>query len=315
MATNGRRGEFALIDFIRRRASASKAVILGIGDDCAILDGSDGPLVITTDLIVEGVHFEKAVPLRQVGWKAAAVSFSDVAAMGLRPEALLCAAALPEGFSMRQAEELLLGINDACAACGVAMAGGDTTSSSGPLTLCTTVTGRGHGLRPVRRSGAKVGDAIAVTGSLGGSILGRHLSFRPRIEEGAALNAQFGVHAMIDVSDGLSADLNHILEESGVGAVIEADAVPVSDAARELSRRSGQTPLHHALADGEDFELVFTLDPRDAARLAGHPLSGAPVTIIGTVIESGLFLARGGMREPLRPEGYEHFRGPRCTPS
>ena len=302
------RGEFALIDFIRKRAAGSPIVQVGIGDDCAVIDAPGGPLVITTDMILEGVHFEKDAPLRHVGWKAAAVSFSDVAAMGLRPEALVCAAALPSGFSMAQAEEILLGLNDACTAYGVAMAGGDTDSSPNGLVLCTTVLGFGRGLRPVLRSGARPGDALLVTGALGGSRIGRHLTFTPRVDEAVALNRNFQLHAMIDISDGLSADLNHILEESKVGAVIDAASVPISDAARQMAARSGKPPLQHALSDGEDFELLFAMDPADARRLVERPIFDTPVTIVGSVVESGLFLKVNGELQPLKPRGYEHFK-------
>ena len=305
---DGRKGEFALIDLIRRRAAASEAVPVGIGDDCAVLEAPGGPIVITTDMITEGVHFEKTDSLREVGWKAACVSFSDVAAMGLRPTALLCAAALPEGFSMQQAEEIFRGLNGACAEFGVALAGGDTTSSTGPLSLCTTALGKADGLRPLLRSGAKEGDVILVTGLLGGSILGKHLAFRPLIDEAVTLNSSFDVHAMIDISDGLAADLDHIIQESKLGAVIEADRIPIADAAHELARHTGRTPLQHALSDGEDFELLFTMHPDDADRLLREPAFEAPVSAIGTIIDAGLFIEQDGQRRPLKPEGYEHFK-------
>jgi len=306
---NANRGEFALIDYIRQRAAGSPCVRVGIGDDCAVIDSPAGPLVITTDMIIEGVHFLRDTPLRQVGWKAAAASFSDVAAMGLSPEVLVCAAALPARLSMDDAREILLGLNDACEAYGVALAGGDTDSTPGGLSLCTTVIAHARGLKPVLRSGARVGDAILVTGSLGGSILGKHLAFRPRVAEAVALNTSFSLHAMIDISDGLSADLNHILEESKTGAVIDAEKVPVSDAARQLAKQTGKTPLQHALGDGEDFELLFTMDPGDARRLIERPIFDTPVAIIGEIVEDGLFLRIDGKLEPLKPQGYEHLGG------
>jgi len=303
------RGEFALIDFIRRGAAATEAVQIGIGDDCAVLKAPGGAVVVTTDMIVQGVHFQKQDPLRQVGWKAACVSFSDVAAMGLRPTALVCAAALPENFSMGQAEEVFIGVNDACAEFDVAMAGGDTASSTGPLSLCTTVLGYASPeLKPILRSGAQPGDIILVTGSLGGSVLGRHLTFRPRIEEALFLNSNFDVHAMIDISDGLAADLNHILEESKTGAVIEAARIPIADAARELSKRTGKTPLRHALSDGEDFELLFTMHPDEAEHLMEDENIPRAVSPIGRITESGMFIEQGGRRRRLKPEGYEHFK-------
>ncbi|NQT21511.1 MAG: thiamine-phosphate kinase [Planctomycetes bacterium] len=303
------KGEFALIDLIRRRAAASDAVPVGIGDDCAVLDAPGGPVVITTDMIIEGVHFEETDPLLEVGWKATCVSFSDIAAMGLRPTALLCAAALPEGFSMQQAEEIFRGINHACTEFGVALVGGDTTSSTGPLSLCTTALGKADGhLKPLLRSGAQEGDTILVTGSLGGSILGKHLTFRPRVDEAVALNDSFDVHAMIDISDGLAADLTHIIEESNLGAIIEADKIPTADAAHELARHTGKTPLQHALSDGEDFELLFTMHPDAAARLLKQPAFEVPVSAIGRIIDAGLFIELDGQRRPLEPKGYEHFK-------
>lgn len=305
---DGRKGEFALIDLIRRSAAASEAVPVGIGDDCAVLDAPGGPIVITTDMIIEGVHFEKTDPLLEVGWKAACVSFSDIAAMGLRPTALLCAVALPEGFSMQQAEEIVRGLNHACAEFGVALVGGDTTSSTGPLSLCTTALGKADGLRPLLRSGAKQGDVILVTGVLGGSILGKHLIFWPAVDEAVALNTSFDVHAMIDVSDGLAADLNHIIEESKLGAVIEADKIPIADAAHELARHTGKTPMQHALSDGEDFELLFTMHPGEADRLLREPPFEAPVSAVGRIIDAGLFIELDGQRRPLKPAGYEHFK-------
>ena len=302
-----KRGEFALIETIRRHAAASVMVPVGIGDDCAVVNGPGGQMVITTDLVNEGVHFKPDDPLRKIGWKAAAVSFSDVAAMGLRPEVLLCAAALPGRLTMDDAREIFLGVNDACREFGVALAGGDTTSSRGGLSLCTTVLAYARDLRPVLRSGAKPGDAIVVTGSLGGSILGRHLDVRPRVEEAVALNSHFELHAMIDVSDGLSADLNHILEESSVGAVIDADRVPVSDAAREFSEQTRKTPLQHALTDGEDFELLFTMPPGEAQRLIERPPFATPLTVIGSITAAGLSIRIGDKTEPFEPGGYEHF--------
>jgi len=303
------RGEFALINFIRSRAGQTPAAgSLGIGDDCALFPCGNDTIAVTTDMLIEGVHFDTSAPLRQVGWKAAAVSFSDVAAMGIRPEVLLCAAALPERFSMQQAREIILGLEDACVRYGVILAGGDTTSSDGPLSLCTTAFGRAGGLRPVLRSGARPGQVILVTGSLGGSILGKHMTFEPRVDEAVLLNQRFKLGAMIDISDGLAADLHHIIEESKTGAILEADAIPLSDAARVLAGKDGLSPLYHALHDGEDFELLFTMDAAEAQRLVEKPPFDTPVCIIGTVAESGFFIRENSSLNPLEPKGYEHFK-------
>jgi thiamine-monophosphate kinase len=157
----------------------------------------------------------------------------------------------------------------------------------------------------VRRSGARPGDWLLVTGPLGGSILGKHLTFTPRVREALALHALADLHAMIDVSDGLAVDVHHIGEESGCGAVLRAEAIPVSEAARQMT--DGRTPLDHALTDGEDFELVFALAPDDAQRLlSDQPVAGITLSLIGECVERGLWLEEGGSRRALEPRGYEH---------
>src|SRR5262249_34083788 len=159
------------------------------------------------------------------------------------------------------------------------------------LVISVTVLGETTGRGPVRRSGARPGDWVFVTGPLGGSILGHHLDFTPRVREALALHAAVELHAMCDVSDGLSADLNHILEESPCGAVVVAESVPIPPAGVGLSRTSGKTPLEHALGDGEDFELVFTVAPADGERLLREqPGSGIVLTKIGECVESGLWI-------------------------
>jgi thiamine-monophosphate kinase len=199
---------------------------------------------------------------------------------------------------------LYLGLRDVADAFGVALVGGDTNSWTGPLVISVTALGESTGRGPVQRSGARPGDWVFVTGPLGGSILGHHLDFTPRVREALALHAAVELRAMCDISDGLSADLNHICEESGCGAVLVAEAVPISDAAHELARTSGRTPLRHALGDGEDFELVFVVSPEDGARLLSAP--PVPVVKIGACVESGLWLESAGVREPLAPSGWVH---------
>jgi len=157
------------------------------------------------------------------------------------------------------------------------------------------------------RSGAKVGDWVMVTGPLGGSIAGHHLDFTPRVREALALHQAADLHAMIDLSDGLARDLHHICEESRCGAVLFAEAIPVTDAAQGLAARDGRSPLDHALSDGEDFELAFTVSPTDGERLLREqPVPGIVIARIGDIVEGGYWLERGGTREPLQPRGYEH---------
>jgi thiamine-monophosphate kinase len=202
-------------------------------------------------------------------------------------------------------EELHAGMRECADEFGVAIAGGDTNSWDGPLVVSVTLLGESTARGPVTRGGARPGDWLFVTGPLGGSILGRHLDFTPRVREALALHAAVELHAMIDISDGLAADLGHILEESKCGAVLDADAVPVAPAAVELSRSSRKTPLQHALGDGEDFELLFAVSPADGERLLRQPPVPGLVRV-GACVESGLWLERRGAREPLAPEGWAH---------
>ena len=205
--------------------------------------------------------------------------------------------------------ELYVGLREAADAFGVAVVGGDTNSWDGGLVVSVTLLGEATARGPVRRGGARPGDWVFVTGPLGGSLLGRHLDFTPRVREALRLHERFDLHAMIDVSDGLAADLNHILEESGCGAVLDAESIPVAPAAFERSRTTGLTPLEHALGDGEDFELVFTVSPPDGVRLRGTALPGFEPTKIGECVDDGLWLETNGERRPLEPTGWVHDLG------
>jgi thiamine-monophosphate kinase len=187
----------------------------------------------------------------------------------------------------------------------VAIVGGDTNSWNGLLVISITVTGEATGRGAVTRAGAKVGDWLFVTGPLGGSILGKHLDFTPRIREALALNAAVELHAMCDISDGLAADLRHILEESGVGAVLDAGTIPIAPAAFELSGSTGKPPLVHALGDGEDFELLFSVSRADGEKLLREPPVPGLVKV-GECVEAGLWLERDGKRETLAPVGWVH---------
>lgn len=295
--------EFDYIAWLRSRTPASQRVVIGPGDDTAALIPPTRDLLVTTDMLMDGTDFVLTdVGPRRVGRKAMAVNLSDIAAMAGTPIAAVVSVALPPG-ARSLAEELYLGLRDVADAFGVPIVGGDTNSWGGSLVISVTALGEATGRGPVRRSGAKSGDWIFVTGPLGGSILGHHLDFTPRVREALALHQAVELRAMIDISDGLAADLNHILEESGCGAVLVADAIPVSDAARELSRTSGKTPLQHALGDGEDFELAFAVSPADGAKLLAA--SPVPVWKVGECVESGLWLGDA----PLAPTGWVHSLG------
>ena len=296
--------EFDYIAWLRSQTPPAARVRIGPGDDAAALVPPARELLVTTDMLMDGTDFVLAdVGPRRVGRKAMAVNLSDIAAMAGVPIAAVVSVALPPA-ARSLAEELYRGLRDTADAFGVPIVGGDTNSWNGPLVISVTAMGEATTRGPVRRNGAKPGDWLFVTGELGGSILGHHLDFTPRVREALALHEAVELHALIDISDGLAADLNHVLEESGCGAVLVADAIPLSDAARALSRTSGTTALQHALGDGEDFELVFAVSPADGERL----LSASPVRVwkIGECVDAGLWLEENGTRRPLKPAGWVH---------
>lgn len=298
-------GEFEYIAWLRSQTPREQHVLIGPGDDCAVIVPPSRSMLITTDMLMDGTDFVLAeVGPRRVGRKAMAANLSDIAAMAGAPGAAVVSVALPkDGRDL--AQELYFGLRDVADTFSVAIVGGDTNSWDGPLVISVTVIGEITGRGPVTRRGAKPGDWLFVTGPLGGSILGHHLDFTPRVLEALTLHDAVELHAMIDISDGLAADVNHICEESKCGAVLVADAIPIADAARELSRASCKTPLQHALGDGEDFELVFAVSPEDGTKL----LREAPVpglTKIGECVESGLWLEANGARQPLAPVGWVH---------
>jgi thiamine-monophosphate kinase len=299
--------EFDLIDWIRRRTPADPRVLIGPGDDAAALRlRGDVPCLVTTDMLLEGSCFVLAeAGARRVGRKAMAVNLSDIAAMAGRPIAAFVSLGLPRGGGQAIAEELDTGLREMAGAYGVAIAGGDVNSWNGPLVISVTLLGEPTGRGPVTRAGARVGDWLLVTGPLGGSILGKHLDFTPRIDEAIALHAAADLHAMIDVSDGLAADVHHLCEESGCGAVLWGERIPIAEAASRIG--AGKSPLQHALGDGEDFELVLATTPADAARLlARQPIPGITLYGIGECVAEGLWLEEAGQRRVLEPTGYVH---------
>lgn len=315
-------GEFDLIARMRRdrpATAASGLVRVGIGDDCAVLDLVDpGQLLVTTDMLMDGRHFRLTEhEPADVARKALLVNVSDIAAMAGLPLAAVVAVALPRrapGGPARLGRELYAALDEAAIDLGIELIGGDTNAWDGPLVICITLLGRASEHGPVLRSGARAGDAVLVTGPLGGSLLGRHLRPTPRWQEARSIHAAAGtgLHAMIDISDGLAADLGHILAESGgLGATLDTDAIPIHADAVTLGARDGRTPLDHALHDGEDFELCLAFDPAclDVLR---HPSQACYLTRIGTIdAEPGLRLRHAdGRVEPIEPRGFDHFREP-----
>ena len=306
-------GEFSFIQWIRERQKRRKDVILGIGDDCAVINvSSDRMCLITTDMLVDGTHFDlKKCSVRDVGRKAIACSISDMAAMGCQATVAVISICFPDHTTENFAQELYKGIWSIADKYDIGIVGGDIISGDSPLCINVTMLGRDDGLKPVKRSGARVGDKILVTGTLGGSLLGKHLYFEPRIKEGIVLNKNFSIHAMIDISDGLTADLNHILEESHVGAILYEDCIPVSPDAVKISKQTGQTPFFHALSDGEDYELLMTLSRSQAKKVMKSPLFKKGIcSCIGEVVRGNGIQMRfsDGKIRRVKPRGYEHFK-------
>jgi thiamine-monophosphate kinase len=316
MAASHPTTEFGLIDWIRQRAQPVRSPLtkLGIGDDCAILDvASRTDLLVTTDMLMDGRHFrlEQDGP-EWVGFKALAVNLSDIAAMAGVPRAALIAIALPRAGSGELARRIYAGLAPLAARFGVDLIGGDTNAWSGPLVISVTLIGEATARGAVRRSGAQPGDVILVTGALGGSLhAGRHLHPEPRIAEALALHEAAPLHAMIDISDGLSSDLAHILTESGgLGAVLDESAIPIHPDSSDSSRSDGVRAIEHALCDGEDFELCVVVSPSDGARLLAEPPAGTSLFRIGHITESpGIVLrALDGSTRPIPSRGFDHFR-------
>jgi len=298
--------EQAFLEWLRGQDRSAESVPIGIGDDCAAVRVGDQDLLITTDMLLDGVHFDSGEHTpEQIGRKALACSLSDLAAMAARPVAAVAAAALTTGRGIEFAQRMFVGMAEIAERFGCPIVGGDTTSWSQPTAVTVTMLGRcPAGRPPVRRCGATPGDTIYVTGPLGGSLLGRHLTFEPRIELADLLADRCDLHAMIDISDGLAIDLSRVCQASGVGAALDElllEAV-ISDDARALSATDGVAPLQHALADGEDFELLVVMPalPPDDDLLTD-------VKPIGQVTPAHLRLRhKDGTETPLEPAGYDH---------
>jgi len=294
--------------FARQSRLAAADFPIGIGDDMAeIRLGEDTSVLVTTDMLLDGVHFDlEKTTLKQAGYKAMAVSLSDCAAMATVPVAAVVSVALPRGFGEEQLKQLHSGITLAGDKFDCALVGGDITSWKGkePFAISVAMLSKAVGNKPIRRSGAKDGDVICVTGSLGGAGCGKHLEFEPRVKEAMKIAQNAVVNSMIDISDGLSSDLTRICRQSGVGAVINAEQIPISDEAKK-----GKNPLSSALNDGEDFELLFTLSEKQCKILLKQWDGPVAITPIGTITDTGKVQIRTaeGWISDLQAGGYEHL--------
>jgi len=331
-------GEFGLIDRIASRAkTVSKETVQGIGDDAAVLDYGGIPVIVTTDLLIEGIHFDLMYhPLKHLGYKAIIVNLSDICAMNAIPRHVTVSIAISNRFSVEAIDELYEGIRVACEAYDVDLIGGDTSASLKGLTISVTAIGTVEKDRITYRSGAKPGDIICVTGDLGAAylglqilerekqvylaapemqpelstkkyIIGRQLKPEARLESVKYFEKKGLLPtAMIDISDGLASDLLHICKASGTGAFIEEAQVPIHDEARMQAIEFHLDPITCALNGGEDYELLFTVSPNDLEKVRFMD----SVYIIGEITpkEDGVKLhTSGGQIHPITAQGWTHF--------
>ena len=332
-------GEFGLIQAIQKLSfQRSPDTMIGIGDDAAVLKIAPATLLLaTTDMLIEGVHFDLTyTDFYSLGWKSAAVNLSDIAAMGGKPRFCLTSLAIPAHISVEAVKEYYRGFTALIRIHKTILVGGDTCASKDGLVISVTVLGEAKKRMPIPRSRAKRGDRIFVTGTLGDSgaglellnsgvrekdlkskirkpqsdiakLIGKQLRPLPRVEWGRQIALSGCASSMIDVSDGLSSDLFHLCEESGVGAVLHSDALPLSSSLLKSADHLNNPPLHYALSGGEDYELLFTVPLARMKRLEALHI---PVTEIGRITTGNeMFLMNTvGRKTALRPTGYNHFK-------
>ncbi len=296
-------GEFGLIKRLSQGIKLDRSVIKGIGDDAAVIKcPGNKALLFTSDMLIEGVHFslKDAKPF-EIGWKALACSVSDIAAMGGVPRYCLVSLGLPPDLDSKFVESIYKGIKKLAGIFKINIVGGDTNTSD-KIIIDVFLAGYAQRQNVIYRSNARSGDVVAVTGRLGNSYLSKkHLAFMPRLTEAQFLARNFKINSMIDISDGLSSDLNHILEKSRKGALIFEENIPLSKGAR----------LENALNDGEDFELLFTLPKNEALRLAKKTEKLTfPVSFIGFILNKPKRLVikkKSGGFSTIKSKGFKHF--------
>lgn len=290
-------GEDALVEALTRGLKPGKGVVVGVGDDCAVLRGGREGwyTLLKTDCVVEGVHYDAKAPPGRIGWKAIARSVSDVAAMGGEPRYALITLVMPGGESVARVKAMYKGMEKAAQSFGLSIVGGETSRvpGRGPAMISVAISGEVRKRRCALRSGGVAGDLLYVTGRLGGALAGRHLRFHPRLAEGRWLTEKFSIHAMMDLSDGLAKDLPRLARSSRVGFELELEAVP----------RSRGCDVKAALNDGEDYELLFAVSPRSAGRLEeawASRFRDVRLTRIGRLLEDRS--AGAGLKG-----GWDHF--------
>lgn len=300
--------EFQFIDWIKSQALERDEITCGIGDDASVMAlPADKDLLTAVDVITEGIHFTSESDPFLIGRKALSINLSDLAAMGALPLAAYIGIVLPQSRDRQYAEEIYRGLFNVAREYSVTIAGGDTNSWSGGLVINVTVQGVVHRGQAILRSGARPGDWLFVTGALGGSLpSGRHFRFEPRIRESQILSKHFQPTAMLDISDGLASDIHHLAKQSQVGFVVDSAQLPIHDDVDKSL--DAYERLKHALNDGEDFELLFTLPAEVGERLILESREyGLKVTRIGTCTrEKHLLLNDGNNTIPLPAGGWNH---------
>jgi thiamine-monophosphate kinase len=327
-------GEDGVIQLIHGKGLASlpPRVRKGIGEDCAVLEtDGDSLLLVTTDTLVDGIHFTaETLPPQALGWKALAVNISDIAAVGGTPHTAFLSIGIKPETEVRYVESFMAGFEAMAAETDIVLAGGDTVESPFGAVITITLLGEGNPEHLVYRSGAKNGDDIWVTGPLGDAAAGLFVLLNkkpaelagyeslitalqrpmPRLEIGKALGQSRLAHAMIDISDGVAKDLLHICEESGTGALLEAVSLPLSDPLKRLASLANKNPMEWALQGGEDYELLFTASPKNKDKIVSltTKILGNPAVKIGTIDQGdGIRLETDKGKQPLGPGGYTHF--------
>jgi thiamine-monophosphate kinase len=328
-------GEHALIQRITSRLALPSWVVVGPGDDAAVLAPERGTLdVLTTDALVEGVHFDRAfVPPDAIGHRALAVNLSDLAAMGARPRAALLSLALPDATDVADVDGLVDGLVALADAHRVAIVGGNITRTPGPMMVDVTAIGSVRPRRVLRRAGARPGDEVYVTGSLGEAAVGlrmlqrgataeaglqtrlstcvqRYLRPDARVRAGMLLGRTRAASCCMDLSDGLADGVRQVAAASGVGMTIDAAALPISDDARRWCDAHAIDPTALAMSGGDDYELLFTVRPSHRGRLRGvrRLVGDLPITRIGTVTKERALVVTTVQGAHELPQGYEHFR-------
>lgn len=331
-------GEFGLIErLVKQNITVNPSTFKSIGDDAAVIDNFNKLTVVSTDLLIEGIHFDLMyTPLKHLGYKAIVVNLSDIYAMNAQPKQVTVSIAISNRFSVEAVEEIYEGIYAACRAYNVDLVGGDTTSSPRGLVISVTAIGQGERNKLVYRNGAKVGDLICITGDLGAAYLGLQIlerekqlyldnpALQPDLEQqtylvGRILKpearkdiiemfAQNGIipTSMMDISDGLASELHHICHQSGVGAFIEETGVSIHPDAQMMAINFKLDPITCALSGGEDYELLFTIDPADVEKIKYLP----DIYIAGEIVpkEDGIKLhTKGGNVHPILAQGWQHF--------